>query len=599
MKHNALKLDSVIRQVLLKSPKTKFNIHEQGGFKLRNTDSTAVVKNKDTNNTNKNTNTTTNKKDKWGRSKSDKWYGYDPTQKIFVAGQYAGKTAAEAGLVTTKQNKNKNFMNQERDVDTGNLSGKKYSAKDRAKKMYDCKQLISDSEDFYRNLIVGSKPERIAGGVLSDGIAAIANEKEWDAVEKALKRLTGNRGIVQYGASFIDRSNTKVWVPIFNWMGKILGGDRVEEELGYTEFSDSKFYKKIAEKYANINPYDDADEPEKIRRRDDARANQQRSGVVSGTPLGVKLLLAVLVVSGVGMMALKLFWKSGAKSIRNLWQNKIRPITEEEILALKKYVEEQHTEGNIAEADMEEWNKFFRQKKWMGLNNKREELNSVLNLVKKGPNKPANWTRYWDGISMETFIKKYLPDYAQFDKRFKEMLLKYEKDVLEPWRQKTYNIEPEVKTPVKKEKPSSSSGTEPTKAKRVTRFSVKPVVETAESAKFTKLRITGLEKIPKDELIPVFSEFSGAEQFKKPGSPANEAWKETKQHLGQDLASKTKGVWLLNTHIEAGQLPAYANWKTDLVNSKFGVNFDQLSETAIKDLYKRQKIYLKIYKMAK
>lgn len=43
------------------------------------------------------------KKDNWGRSKSDKWYGYDPKLKKYTMGPNAGKTHAQ--VMKAKKNK--------------------------------------------------------------------------------------------------------------------------------------------------------------------------------------------------------------------------------------------------------------------------------------------------------------------------------------------------------------------------------------------------------------------------------------------------------------------------------------------------------------
>ena len=568
MKHDVIKLDSIIRRIILESKRNAKTVNEQI-VPIPDDSNDLVIKQPDTD-IKPNPKPKT-KKDKWGRPAGAKWYGFDPDAKKFTEGPNKGKTASEVYPNLTPKPEPTN--------------NEKYLPKARAKRMYDCKGVLLDSEELYRNLIIGSKPERIAGGVLSGGIPAIANEKEYNAVEKELKKLTGRRGIVVYGQSFINESASDIWRPIFEWMGKTLGGDRVKEELGYAGF---KSYQKIAEKYKNINPQD-PDNPslEQTLRSNDAENVGPNSGMTSGMPLWIKLTLIALITTGIiGGVGWKLLKGKFFPKVGSWWQKiKLLRITEEEIKQLKNWINEEHAAGRISDEEMIVWNKFFLQKKWLGFSNAREELANVLKRVEKGPNKPANWTRYWDGMSMDTYIKDYLPDTLKRDRKFTENLRKYEKEVLEPIQKQKYGEPPKVKTP----KSSTPTPSTPTSAK-LTKLKNPPTQTITKGNLASTITISNPENITKAELQKIFAEagYKDAEQVTKSGEAYSE-WNHIKDKY------KDGHVSLINTHIAADRVPSFKNWQTDMQQAFPKQDPARFTQS----YYKRYKVEFKINQLLK
>ena len=585
MKHDTIKLDSIIRRVIRESAR-KYSkpIVEQGkgGLEFIDPNVNPVVDPIDTSDdSNKDTNKI--KKDKWGRPETDKWYGFDPKTKIFVSGPNTGKTA--------KQVFGTNDISPKPNPQVTPTDDPKYVPKARAKRMYDCKGLVRDSEDLYRNLIVGTKPQRIAGGGLAGGIPAIANEKEWNAVEMALKSLTGNRGIVIYGSTFIDKNSSNIWKPIFEWIGKNLGGDRLKEELTYIEFHEISTYKKIIDRYKTIKPMDlDNPSQEDTRRRNDAKA-WKGSNIQSAMPAWANMIILALISTGIlGVVGWRILRKRAFPAISKFWGKRIRPITEEEILQLREYIEKEYKAKNITEEDMVIWRQFFRQKKWLGFANKRKELADVMRRVELGPKMPAGWApRRWDGISMETYIRLYLDDTLANEASFTNQLLKYEKDVLVPMREKEYGIKGDV-IPSKKTTPKPKTTVTPSSDK-LTKFKLNPTATETQSKLFTTIKIQNPEIISSRELKQLFAElkYKDYENITKKSGESYQVWDRMKTDY------KSGNVFLINTHINTGRVPSEAIWLADMKQAFPKKNPKEFNSAA----YKRYKAHMKIYNLMK
>lgn len=586
MKHDTIKLDSIIRRVIRESArkysKPIVEQTEQGGLTFIDPNVNPVVDPIDTSDdSNKGTNKI--KKDQEGRLPGAKWYGFDPKTKKFILGPNKGKTA--------KQVFGTNDVSPKPNPQVTPTDDPKYVPKARAKRMYDCKGLVRDSEDLYRNLIVGTKPQRIAGGGLAGGIPAIANEKEWNAVETALKSLTGNRGIVIYGSTFIDKNSSNIWKPIFEWIGKNLGGDRLKEELTYIEFDKINTYKKIADRYKTIKPMDpDNPKPEDTRRRNDANA-WKGSNIQSGMPAWANMLILLLISTGIiGAVGWRILKKRGFPAISKFWGKRIRPITEEEILQLREYIEKEYKAKNITEEDMVIWRQFFRQKKWLGFANKRKELADIMRRVELGPKMPAGWApRRWDGISMETYIRLYLDDILANEASFTNQLLKYEKDVLVPMREAEYGIKGDV-IPNKKTTPKPKTTTT-SSSNKLTKLKLKPTATETQSKLFTTIKIQNPEIISSKELKQIFAElqYKDVENIMKNKGESAQAWSTIKSEY------KAGNVALINTHINRGRVPAYAIWLQDMKQAfpkKDVSTFDKVA-------YNRYKVYMKLYNLMK
>jgi len=600
MKHDIVKLDAIIKRVIIESTRKYSNkINEQ----TENDDAfdwnTDII---DTGNGGKKqdggkkqtiTPSPVSNKDAEGRSPSDKWYGFDPKTKKFISGLNKGKTASEV-YPTKKVDPNPSPTPTD---------DPKYVPAARAKKMYDCKSWIGDNEELYRNLIIGSKPQRIAGGAKSGGIPAIANKQEWNRVQDNLFKLTSNRGIIGYGATFIRESSTEIWRPIFEWVGKNLGGDTLLTELKFIGFDKNKTYAAIAKKYKDKFPEADwldltpDEQAERLRRK-----QQQKQSESFLTPNMSLVLWASIILGGSTLLfksARALFKGTFGEEfpkMSKLLQRLQRPITEQEIKELKAYIEKQHEQGKITDVELAQWNKFLRQRvSWF--NNNRQELNYNLGRWRKGPVapksfKPPFYDEYgrriyqWDGLSVDGFIET-LPQHLKQDTNFKNVLRNYEKEVLEEFRNKKYGEIP-------KTKPKPKSGTTPKPSTptstKLTNFKKPPTQTIKKTGLSTNITISNPENITKTELQQIFSEagYADASTVTSKGV-AYEHWKDIK------FKFKDGNVALINTHITAGKVPGIKTWQADMKQAfpkKDPARFDSSS-------YKKYKVEFKIHQLLK
>ena len=108
-----------------------------------------------------------------------------------------------------------------------------FNAKLVAKKLYDYKGSFFGGQDYeqaYANFIVKN----------------ISTATDWDKTDKELKKLSGGKGIISYGRSFINDDETSVWNPILTHVKKIYP-KRVAEFVGYLG---TDTYKKFLSKTA-------------------------------------------------------------------------------------------------------------------------------------------------------------------------------------------------------------------------------------------------------------------------------------------------------------------------------------------------------------
>jgi hypothetical protein len=108
-----------------------------------------------------------------------------------------------------------------------------FNAKAVAKKLYDYKGSFfggQDLEQAYAIFIVKN----------------ISTATDWDKTDKELKKLSGGKGIISFGRSFINDDETSVWNPILTHVKKIYP-KRVAEFVGYLG---TDTYKKFLPKMA-------------------------------------------------------------------------------------------------------------------------------------------------------------------------------------------------------------------------------------------------------------------------------------------------------------------------------------------------------------
>jgi len=108
-----------------------------------------------------------------------------------------------------------------------------FNAKAVAKKLYDYKGSFFGGQDLelaYANFIVKN----------------ISTATDWDKTDKELKKLSGGKGIISFGRSFINDDETSVWNPILTHVKKIYP-KRVAEFVGYLG---TDTYKKFLPKMA-------------------------------------------------------------------------------------------------------------------------------------------------------------------------------------------------------------------------------------------------------------------------------------------------------------------------------------------------------------
>ena len=137
------------------------------------------------------------------------------------------KTKTNTDTTKTKTNTNPNI-----DDDGWDISPTVIDPKQIAKKLYDYKGSFFshvDMPDAYINYIINW----------------IATAKQWENVDKELKKLSGGKGIFSYGRSFIDDDDTQRWNKLLNHVKKIypkkletfvyyLGTDTYKKYLGKT-----------------------------------------------------------------------------------------------------------------------------------------------------------------------------------------------------------------------------------------------------------------------------------------------------------------------------------------------------------------------------
>lgn len=353
----------------------------------------------------------TSKKDSWGRPPSDKAFGFNEKEKKFTEGPNKGKTWNDVYPQENPPKKTPDVKVGETEYEfsfwpTGKYGrGKRLNGYQmRAKELYDCKsthvfgmELFNmDLEELYLILITGSKSDKTIkkdGKVIGKAkYRGIDSKQEWKEVNKALERLTGERGITLYADSFVRQGTKDFWGPYFDKVGSLLGGDGLKAEMtslswnagckwsGDELIEDEYGYGKKWTAWKNYGP----DKKKQVTNtklspeEQEERLKQQQKAAETNygpwMPLWVKMAgLAIISIVGakvLGKFGLRLI--RGAAS-RRLDVRAVANMTEAELNRLHNWVRTRYemTLGSDAEAAAQrefskanpdgEWN-FYREK---------------------------------------------------------------------------------------------------------------------------------------------------------------------------------------------------------------------------------------------